>query len=291
MPRQTTMHQPLEGRTISLVDDGIACVPMMGYNHYLHVSRCESFHTHAGCVELIVCLRGNCVYHTPNGEHALMAGGVVAWRPDEPHVLKVYHKGLRMYWLRFRLPQRGELVLDLPKRESDWIADQMMHLPLRVFRGSARLQRAFIRLFRAYDEAPARAVERSVRLKADVLEIIMATLEASSARPNSPRQRVISEVADEMRKHPERRYALDMLAARAEMSVSGLMAAFKRQTGFSPHAFHLSCRIDLAKRLLSEGKPVMYVADAVGFRSAKRLATCFRQFEGRSPRDWVKSRK
>ena len=280
-----------DGLTLSLEEDGIDCVPAAGYNHYLSVSRCQEYHTHPGCVELVVCLRGDCIYSTPEGEFALKSGGVMVSRPDQPHMLDTYHKGLRMYWLHLRLPGPGSTFLGLTGRESDWIADRMMNFPLRIFRGSDRLVKSFSRLFEICAGTPRRTVERTVRLKAAVMEILMAAIDSSSMMPMAAKRKIIEGLADEMRAHPECRYLLADLAERAKMSVSNLIAAFKRQTGLSPHAFLLSRRIDLAKRLLSGGKSVLFAADASGFGSPKRFSTCFRQYEGCSPREWLKLHK
>jgi len=278
-------------RTISLDGERIGCASVIGYNHYLSVSKCKDFHVHPGCVELVVCLRGNCVYSTPDGEYALKAGGIMVSRPDQPHVLKEYHKALRMYWIHFRLPKRGESVLGLTQRESAWLTDRLMSFPSRVFRGSEEMRRNFSRIFSIYDKAPRRSAERSVLLKTAVMDILTTALAASMSVPNAPKQRVLTELVEQMQRQPARRYPLDDLAERCGMSVSNLLLAFRRQTGLSPHAFLLTCRIESAKRLLAEGRSVSSVSDIVGFSSQKRFSAYFRQAVGWSPREWLKERK
>ena len=123
------------------------------------------------------------------------------------------------------------------------------------------------------------------------MDILMTVLALSTSTPNAPSRKVVAGLIDEIRNHPERHYPLGDLAERAEMSVSNLLIAFKRQTGFSPHAFQLSCRIESAKRLLADGKSVSSVSDAVGFSSQKRFSAYFRQAVGLSPREWLKERK
>ena len=279
------------GRMISLKGERIGCSSVVGYNHYVSVSKCETFHVHPGCVELILCLRGNCTYSTPDGECVLKAGGIMVSRPDQPHMLKEYHKALRMYWIHFRLPKRGESVLGLTPRESAWLADRLMHFPNRVFRGSEEMRRHFSRLFAVYDKAPRKSAERSVLLRTAVLDIMTTALSSSTSVPNAPMQKVLSELVEAMRTQPSRKYPLDDLAERCGMSVSNLLLAFRRQTGLSPHAFLLSCRVEAAKRLLAGGKSVSSVSDAVGFSSPKRFSAYFRQAVGLSPRDWRMSRK
>lgn len=278
-------------RTLSLEKDGIDCVPAIGYNHYLNVSKCNEYHTHPGCVEFVFCLRGDCTYSTPEGECQIRAGGVMVSRPDQPHMLQIYHKGLRMYWIHLRLPRRGFPLLGLPKRESDWIAARLMNFPKRIFSGNDDLRRHFNRIFEVCDTTPRKSAERTVLLRAAVMDILTTALMLSTSTPNAPSRKVVAGLIDEIRNHPERRYPLGDLAERAAMSVSNLLIAFKRQTGLSPHAFQLSCRIESAKRLLAGGKSVSSVSDAVGFSSQKRFSAYFRQAVGLSPREWLKERK
>lgn len=279
------------GRVISLDAERIGCASVVGYSHYLSVSKCAEFHVHPGCVELILCLRGNCTYSTPEGDYTLKAGRVMVSRSDQPHMLKVYHKGLRTYWIHLRLPRRGSPLLGLPKRESDWLATRLTGFPKRIFRGNDDLRRHFNRIFEICDTTPRNSIERRVLLKAAVMDILMAALSLSTSTPNAPSRKAVAGLIDEIRSHPERRYPLGELAERAEMSVTNLLISFKRQTGFSPHAFQLSCRMDMAKRLLAEGKSVVSVSDAVGFASPKRFSSYFHQANGCSPRDWRVSRK
>jgi len=279
------------GCVIDLADEGIGSASLVGYSNYRSVAKCTSFHRHPGCVELVLCLSGNCTYSTPEGDYTLKAGCVFVSRSDQPHMLSVYHKGLRMYWIHFRLPQKGLPVLGLPKRESDWLAERLKSFPQRIFRGGDALRRCFCRVFEIADAVPKGSAERAVRLRTAVMDILLTALAGCSSAPVAPSRHVVARLIDTMREHPDGRYALEELAEQAKMSVSNLMISFKRQTGLSPHAFLLSCRMERAKRLLAEGTSVAAVADATGFSSQKRFSSYFRQAEGSSPREWRTSRR
>ena len=136
----------------SLEEDGIDCVPLFGYNHHLVAKRTAGFHAHHECVEVIFCLRGDGLYQCGDKEYPLRAGSVFVSAPEQLHRLKLYHKGLRMYWIQFRLPTRGFPILGLREDESDWLASKLKGIPLRLFAGGSELKTAFGRLFRVYDE-------------------------------------------------------------------------------------------------------------------------------------------
>jgi len=274
------------GKSFSLRGNGFDCVPELGYNHYRRVEICKSYHAHQGCVELVFCLRGNCVYATPEGDYAFRSGAVFMSGPGRPHLLKTYHKNLRLYWIRFRVGRTGSSFLGLPPSEGQWIADRLVNMPNRVFRGTEALRAAFSRVFVLCESQTVRSEETRMRLRIALLDLAVATVDAGDSRPCAPLNKSLEAVVARMRRTPEGVYPVDALADELGVSVSGLMQAFKRQTGFSPHAFLLSCRIDRAKRLLADGISVSSVANQLGFSTQKRFSSYFRQTVGCTPSAW-----
>ena len=120
---------------------------------------------------------------------------------------------------------------------------------------------------------------------------MLALLSNGGFSPAAPLRRDVGGIVEEMREHPERDYSVARIASRIMMSPSALMTAFKRQTGFTPHAFLLSVRVEASKKLLAAGEPVAVVSDKVGFTSPKRFSTYFRQSVGVSPREFQQLRK
>ena len=74
------------------------------------------------------------------------------------------------------------------------------------------------------------------------------------------------------------------LSARAAMSPRNLCRVFQRETGCSPAAFVERGRIELARRLLEEGKaPLKQLAHRCGFSSDDHLRRVFRRHLGVTP--------
>ena len=276
---------------LSLEGEGIDCVPLFGYNHHLIARKTADFHAHRECVEVIFCLRGDGLYLCEGKEYRFRAGSVFVSNPGQMHRLKIYHKGLRMYWIQFRLPAPGFPMLGLAADESDWLAERLQGIPRRLFAGTNMLKAAFSRLFQVYGDEKPGSVRRRVLLKGAVLDLLTALVESPFTEPRVMTNRKVSEIVREMRSEPAMDYPLEVLSKRVRMSTGNLLAAFKRQTGLSPHAYLISCRIETAKKELLSGLSVAVVSGHVGFSSPQRFATCFRQATGLSPRDWLKLQK
>lgn len=72
------------------------------------------------------------------------------------------------------------------------------------------------------------------------------------------------------------------------VSESHLRALFEKWVGESPHQFHTHCRIDQARRLLTDqNMPVSEVALQVGFTDGRYFSRVFKQFVGVSPSQYA----
>lgn len=89
---------------------------------------------------------------------------------------------------------------------------------------------------------------------------------------------------------PARPWSLDELAAAAGMSRARFAARFRETVGMTPGAYLTEWRLGIAQALLSRGKSVQVVADAVGYGSASALSRAFAAQVGRSPTDWLRER-
>ncbi|WP_082652375.1 bifunctional helix-turn-helix domain-containing protein/methylated-DNA--[protein]-cysteine S-methyltransferase [Aureimonas sp. AU12] len=77
--------------------------------------------------------------------------------------------------------------------------------------------------------------------------------------------------------------SLDAIAGALDVSPDHLEAAFRRWAGLSPKAFLQAVTIDHARRLLSEGLPLLEAAHEVGLSGPSRLHDLFVKHEAMSP--------
>ena len=276
-----------ERRVLSLDADGVPCVPVLGFDAYRRQWRAAPIHVHDECVEISLCLRGNLEFEMGGKRYPFRPGSVFVARPDEPHRLRSYPKGMSKYWLLFRLPARGERILGFSAKETAWLVQELTHLPQRLFAGTKGILAAFKRLFALCDNLPARSVPRRVRIRAAVVELLLEIVEAAHTTTAQQSPERIADVIAAVRADLARCWTIDELATRVGCSHSKLLLAFKQQTGAPPHAFLLACRIERAKELLAAGRDsVATIARALGFASPQHFAGHFKLATGQTPREW-----
>ena len=276
-------------RVLDLTPDGIRCIPVLGRTHLRSFGPATTSeeHEHEECIEISFCQRGELVFDSMGKEYPFHPGMVFVSRPNERHHLRVFPKGLLMYWLFFRIPKRNGPLLSLPPKEARWLTDSLLSMPHRLFQGGDRIRLAFQRVFNVYDSEPAGTPQRTFRLRVAVQDLLLALVDASNASPTGTAGSRLEQAVAEIRADPVKPISLDALVARFAISPSSLIQQFKQLTGLPPVAFRNACRIDLAKRELENGvRSIAGLAAMLGYSSAQNFATQFRLATGKTPREW-----
>lgn len=86
-----------------------------------------------------------------------------------------------------------------------------------------------------------------------------------------------------LRSHPTRNVSLDELAAAAGTNKFRLVRHFKAAFDVAPHAYQVTQRLQLARRLIERGEPIASVATTVGFVDQSHLTRHFRRRLGFTP--------
>ena len=101
----------------------------------------------------------------------------------------------------------------------------------------------------------------------------------------------LRQLTDWMTENVAEEFNLDRLAARAGLSKFYFNRLFKSATGVSPSRYHMTLRMDKAKRLLRETKEsVVSVGLEVGYTNPSHFAQLFRRETGLSPSDYRRQR-
>lgn len=273
-----------ERRVLNLTPDGIPCVPVLGFSNYKESRQGTVEHVHPGCLEVSFCQRGSLIYESGGQIYPFLPGNVFVSQPDEWHRLQTNPKGLVMYWLFFRFPPKGKCLLGLPHDESRWLEQALCSFPHRMFHGTERVRHAFQHLFKLYDTLPSKTAQRRLAVRATVLELLLALIDAGAGDPCLPSRDKIDPIIREMRKHPERDYPSEMILRRSALSPCVLTSLFKKTTGLPPHAFLLACRIQRAKELLhGTSQSISQIAQLLNFSSPQHLAMHFKRETGTTP--------
>ncbi len=272
-------------RSLDLRPFGIRCVPRLGFSQYARNRNGTDFHRHPGCIEICLCLRGNLYFESDGTQYPFFPGRVFVSRPDQPHRMRNNPKGLRTMDMLFLLPGKGRTVLDLPRRENDWLVEKLLNPPVRLFPATDAIRMLFPRLFLLHDASDLSAEEKSLKLRSCVLALLLAVADAPNAYPerSSHPSSALKTVIELMASNPMAEYRTEEIARRAGLSDVAFFDAFKRATGFSPHAFILDRRVQLAQRDLMDGIKVGDVSAKYGFPSPQHFATVFKNITGMTP--------
>ena len=101
----------------------------------------------------------------------------------------------------------------------------------------------------------------------------------------------LRQITDWMAENVAGEITLDRLAAQAGLSKFYFNRLFKSATGMSPSRYHMTLRMDEAKRLLRETKKsVVDVSLDVGYANPSHFAQLFRRETGLSPSDYRQQR-
>jgi AraC family transcriptional regulator len=114
--------------------------------------------------------------------------------------------------------------------------------------------------------------------------------ESPSGSPSLPGYK-LRQITDWMAEHVAEDFTLDRLAEQAGLSKFYFNRLFKSAMKMSPSRYHMTLRMDEAKRLLRESKKdVMSIALDVGYASPSHFAQLFRRETGLSPSDYRRQR-
>jgi len=85
-----------------------------------------------------------------------------------------------------------------------------------------------------------------------------------------------------------RTVTIEQAAEQLFISPSYLMYLFKQDTGETFYNYIIDYRINIACKLLSEGKKIYEVSEMVGYKSVKFFSTIFKKRTGLTPSEYAK---
>ena len=287
VPAEPIFYEDGDGwRIADLRKHGVDCIPLLAFRNFRTVRPGASFHVHPDHVEICYCLRGKLQYETDGSSYALLPGHVFMSRPNEPHRRCDNPKGAMFYRLLFAVPPKGGQILGLTVKESAQIVHTLLHQSHRLSRATDRLQAAFARLLAMCDSRNGKRTLHRLEMKSASLELLLAFVEASAGlqSANVRSNAKVKAIAIRIAEHPEDDYSVAALAAEAALSTFAFTEAFKRETGYTPHAYLVNHRVRRAyDDLAQNGLRIAAVAGKWRFPSPQHFATVFKRILGITP--------
>lgn len=282
-------NDPEIGRIEDLTDDGFPEIPVLGLTRYRKTLDAVKEHVHVGVLEISCCRRGELSFECGGHRYPFRPGICFITQPGERHRLSARLKGTMKYWMFCRLPRHGGEFLGLPRAEVAALADRLREIPKCVFDHRGAIHRAFVRLFKVYDDPAAKDGERSLQLRHAIVGLLLALTHASQIELEMVPSPKLTAIVAEMERNPERDYPVDELSARTALSPSSLLRQFRQLMGVPPHAYLIGCRIARAKKDLLRGdKSVEQIASSLGFATARHFVTQFKNATGLPPLRWAR---
>jgi len=292
-------------------------VHSMGQYNYVAASAGLPPHSHPGCVEISLLVKGYQTYQVDGKTYHVKGGEQYISLPDELHDTgsEPQDKGV-LYWLILDVTKERDKFLYLAPEMAGKLIDDLLRLPSRHFAGSADSHATLDRAFKAIE--PIRVPDECVGLfqkngwlkpsqlpkpKSDqnqsrtslhlleaashLVYYILQTITASRAnvRAISP---VIKASLDFIAKNEEVWLNVGQIAEEIHLSESYFKILFREEVGLPPAEYMLRQKVDAAKVLLK--KPDCNITELsyrLGFSSSQYFATVFKRFTNQTPSDFM----
>ncbi|MET0573295.1 MAG: AraC family transcriptional regulator [Pedobacter agri] len=101
--------------------------------------------------------------------------------------------------------------------------------------------------------------------------------------------KIIYEIKDYIKDHLHRKISLIELSHIAGMDKFKFLRWFKKHTGLTPFNFIILNRVEMAKKMLKEGKPLIQAALDSGFYDQSHFTNYFKYFVGITPKEYKNS--
>ncbi|WP_313084979.1 AraC family transcriptional regulator [Pseudomonas sp.] len=218
-----------------------------------------------------------------NGQHSccIEAGTLVLMNPGDVHACNPVQNRPWAYRMLYVEP--------------DWLAalqatlgfgDEGLRRFAPILTRDAPLQDGFDRLFAAQVDETRPPSDKEAVAEAFFSELYWR-LPLQERPPPDPRLR---RAVDFIGAHYQRPLRLEEICATAGVSPSGLIRAFKKHFGITPHAYLTNRRVQFARAELRRGRAIADVALAAGFADQAHLQRAFKQLLAATPGHYREAR-
>jgi AraC-like DNA-binding protein len=262
---------------------GIPGLASIGWFHSRSAHKALPRHFHRDCLEITWVVQGNIVFSAEGKDYSLYGGDVFVTPANLPHGTENKPVGIsEFYWTQINVREEPLLFLAPP-----WAAVlrcSLENLRTGAFQGTGFSRKYLADMFSLVTSAlPDEKFEGISRLVTVLYQVIRSQAEMK----DTPSQD-IKKVIDWIRRHIRDEITLEDLADVAGLSLSHFKRKFYAQTGMSPRMLINGRKVDLARKLLSEGYSITDTAFEVGFNSSNYFSTVFRKFTYISPMEYVR---
>jgi AraC-like DNA-binding protein len=269
---------------INLATAGLPEIPLWGIDRQTFAEAGVPAHDHEGCLEIHYLPHGEQIFRVAGTEYVMTANDLFVTLPFERHSTGGHpHGRCELYWMQIRLSPLPPGFLGLGRREGRRLAEQLVKLPSRHFKGNRRIRTLFEEVFLLAQRAiPYQRLALSARIVQWLLEVAAC----SHVQPTGGPSEDIRKALEYLARRVNDPISLDRLAETAGLSLSHFKLKFHNQLGMPPGEYAMRQKIRRAEQLLKEKKKsITEIAHELGFSSSQYFATVFKRFTNRRPGD------
>lgn len=221
---------------------------------------------------LFVTVQGCGCLQFGGNEYCLPAGSVALAPRNVPHTYFTPKGG---FWEFYWIHPGGSAA--------EHLLDTICSAGKPVVTGAdtAKLSLCFEYLITIYHERPANYLLQSSREISNLLHLAGLELMLEKAKE---RQNLSGRVITYIEQHCTEQITIESVAKALYLSTSHLIREFRKETGSTPHAYLMECRIANAEQLLRHtATSIEEIARSTGFCSSSHLISAFRRLRGMTP--------
>ncbi|MEO1401219.1 MAG: AraC family transcriptional regulator [Cyanobacteria bacterium J06635_1] len=243
-----------------------------------YINQTFTRHTH-DCFGLGVIEQGQLHYWADTGEHVIPPGEMVVINPGQVH----WGGALNGTGCTYRIFYPHCETLSKAMQSVDETATGLPH-----FSGShvcdRTLAQRLIKLLNALEDNQSFKLQCESYLITTLAHLISRYADPAPAIAKlGSEERAVHLIRDYLESFYGEKIALQQLADLVGLKPLRLLRAFRKEMGLPPHAYLLQVRINRARALLAQGRPIVEVAGDTGFADQSHLTRHFKRFVGVTP--------
>lgn len=276
-------------KIVDLTKLGVRDALLIGRYRYNSARQKLDPHSHKGMMEICYFHKGEQVYEVNNKTYCLKGGDVFVTFPNELHSTGNHpeEKGF-LYWLVIKMPLVENGFFYYNKKESEPIIDALLNLPVRHFKGNAKMKGTLETILEIADKKE----NRMQRIMLDNLLIsflIQVIMDAGNTlqipkQPSANAAKIHTFIMNNFKEE----LSIKAMANILHLSDSRFKGWFKEEFGIPPLEFILRKRIEEAKILMQTQLALRMneIANNLGFSSPQYFATVFKRYTSLSPKEY-----
>lgn len=222
---------------------------------------------------------GEAIYTINGNEVLLVPGSLALINPEALHTCNPIDPIGRSYYMLF-----FDTEWCLQVQQSMWEVD--------AFVAMSKFKIDDEPLYRLYCTTVGHLMNEAIHLQEKEqmmfdLAVEIFTLACEMQKPKKENKASIEKLKYLLSVDLQKDLPLNLLANRIDANPYTLIRVFKAETGLTPHAYRMNCRIEQAKKLLRQGRDITETALECGFFDQSHLHRYFKAMTTVTPKEYL----